>query len=153
MTSRPRPQPAPALDAGCGDGSLARRIAWLGHRTTGVDCSPSAIAPAAAQDPGHGHKPLWRCVDITTGDHGALPEPARTVVTCRLAYRWIDHEPAFLSRVRHLLAGAGPSGWPPRSRPRLGGDAHGGLVHRPHRRPRRRAPLTPACPTIRGRAW
>ncbi|MER6852843.1 methyltransferase domain-containing protein [Streptomyces flaveolus] len=41
----------PALDIGCGDGSLARRLAGLGYRTTGIDCSPSAIA--LAPRPGH----------------------------------------------------------------------------------------------------
>ncbi|MFD5815681.1 class I SAM-dependent methyltransferase [Streptomyces sp. NPDC127038] len=97
----------PALDIGCGDGSLARCLTQLGYRATGIDCSPSAIALAAAQDPSPGPEPLWRCMDITTADLGALPEPAYALVTCRLVYRWIDNKPAFLSRVRHLLAPGG----------------------------------------------
>ncbi|MFD6967842.1 class I SAM-dependent methyltransferase [Streptomyces sp. NPDC059949] len=97
----------PALDIGCGDGSLARRLADLGYRTTGIDCSPSAIALAAAQDPGPGRVPVWQCMDFTTDDLGALPEPAYAVVTCRLVYRWINDKTAFLDRIRHLLAPGG----------------------------------------------
>lgn len=97
----------PALDIGCGDGSLARRLAQLGYRTTGIDCSPSAIALAAAQDPTPGHGPAWRCVDVITDDLSGLPEPAYAVVTCRLVYRWIDEKAIFLERVRRLLAPGG----------------------------------------------
>ncbi|MFD8809720.1 class I SAM-dependent methyltransferase [Streptomyces sp. NPDC059597] len=97
----------PALDIGCGSGSLTWRLAELGFRTTGIDCSPSAIALAAAQEPGHGRVPIWQCMDFTTDDLGALPEPAYAVITCRLVYRWIDDKTAFLDRVRHLLAPGG----------------------------------------------
>ncbi len=97
----------PALDIGCGDGSLTRRLAQLGYRTTGIDCSSSAVALAAAQGPRPGHEPVWRCMDITTDDLGVLPEPAYAVITCRLVYRWVDDKAAFLDRVRHLLAPGG----------------------------------------------
>ncbi|NEY34577.1 methyltransferase domain-containing protein [Streptomyces sp. PRKS01-65] len=96
----------PALDIGCGDGALARRLAQLGYRTTGIDCSPSAVALAAARDTRPGHA-VWQCMDITTDDLSALPEPAYAVITCRLVYRWIDDKPAFLDRVRRLLAPGG----------------------------------------------
>ncbi|GGZ21052.1 class I SAM-dependent methyltransferase [Streptomyces poonensis] len=95
----------PALDLGCGDGALARRLEQLGYRTTGIDCSPSAVALAAAQDSGPG--PVWRCMDITTDDLNALPDRAYAVITCRLVYRWIDDQAAFLDRVRRLLAPGG----------------------------------------------
>ncbi|MGW2652103.1 class I SAM-dependent methyltransferase [Streptomyces sp. NPDC001478] len=97
----------PALDLGCGDGSLIRRLAELDFRPTGVDCSPSAIALASALGAGTGHEPLWRCMDIATDDLRALPEPAYAVITCRLVYRWIDDKAAFLDRVRHILAPGG----------------------------------------------
>ncbi|MFJ4880310.1 class I SAM-dependent methyltransferase [Streptomyces sp. NPDC088745] len=77
----------PALDIGCGDGTLTRRLAQLGFRTTGIDCSPSAIALAATQEFGHGRVPVWQCMDFTTDDLGTLPEPAFAVITCRLVYR------------------------------------------------------------------
>ncbi|MFG2978871.1 class I SAM-dependent methyltransferase [Streptomyces sp. NPDC048331] len=96
-----------ALDIGCGDGSLARRLADLGYRTTGIDCSPTAIALAAAQNPGRGRVPAWQRLDFTTDDLTALPEPAYAVITCRLVYRWIDDKAAFLHRVHRLLVPGG----------------------------------------------
>ncbi|KUO04820.1 class I SAM-dependent methyltransferase [Streptomyces caeruleatus] len=96
----------PALDIGSGAGALARHLHHvLGYRATGVDCSPSALALAAAQDPGPG--PDWRCLDITTDSLTALPDPAYAVITCRLVYRWMDDKAAFINRVRHLLAPGG----------------------------------------------
>ncbi|MEU0715630.1 class I SAM-dependent methyltransferase [Streptomyces lavendulocolor] len=96
----------PALDIGSGDGSLACHLHHeLGYRTTGVDCSPSALALAAAQDTGSG--PTWHCADITTDDLTTLPEPAYALVTCRLVYRWMDDKSGFLDRVRQLLAPGG----------------------------------------------
>ncbi|MER6332725.1 class I SAM-dependent methyltransferase [Streptomyces sp. NPDC001034] len=95
----------PALDIGTGDGGLARRLHRLGYRTTGIDCAPSALAEAARQGDG----PAWRLMDFVTDDLGALPFPAGTyaLVTCRLVYRWTDDKPAFLDRVRRLLAPGG----------------------------------------------
>lgn len=56
----------PALDIGSGADALTRHLHHvLGYRATGVDCSPSALALAAAQDtgprpglavPGHHHR-------------------------------------------------------------------------------------------------
>ncbi|MEV6956084.1 bifunctional class I SAM-dependent methyltransferase/NUDIX hydrolase [Streptomyces sp. NPDC051183] len=86
----------PALDIGSGDGLLARRLAELGYRTTGIDCSPTAIALATAQDPGRGRVPAWQCLDFTTDALSTLPEPAYPVITCRLVYRWIDDAAAHL---------------------------------------------------------
>ncbi|MFE5406772.1 class I SAM-dependent methyltransferase [Streptomyces sp. NPDC056580] len=98
----------PALDIGSGAGALARHLHHeLGYRTTGVDCSPSAVALAAAQDTGTVPGPAWRCLDITTTDLAALPDPAFAVITCRLVYRWMDDKAAFIERVRHLLAPGG----------------------------------------------
>ncbi|MFF9157631.1 class I SAM-dependent methyltransferase [Streptomyces sp. NPDC014846] len=96
----------PALDIGSGDGTLARHLHHeLGYRTTGADCSPSALALAAAHDSGSG--PAWRCLDITADDLTALPDPAYKLITCRLVYRWMDNKPAFLSLVRQLLVPGG----------------------------------------------
>lgn len=98
----------PALDIGSGDGTMTRHLHHeLGYRTTGVDCSPSAIALATAQDPGPCPGPVWTCLDITTDDLTALPELAYAVITCRLVYRWMDDKAEFLNRVRQLLAPGG----------------------------------------------
>ncbi|MFY4721517.1 class I SAM-dependent methyltransferase [Streptomyces sp. LaBMicrA B280] len=73
----------PALDLGCGDGALARHLHHeLGYRTTGIDISPSAVAPAA-DDEGPAPGPAWQCADITTSDLTGLPEPPYAVITCR----------------------------------------------------------------------
>ncbi len=42
------PPPCVALDLGCGGGQVAIRLASRGHRVTGVDFSPTAIALARA---------------------------------------------------------------------------------------------------------
>ncbi|MFI6107471.1 class I SAM-dependent methyltransferase [Streptomyces sp. NPDC051310] len=98
----------PALDIGTGEGVVARHLQdELGYRATGVDCSITAVALAAAQDTGPGPRVAWRCLDFTADDLTVLPEPAYTVITCRLAYRWMDDKPAFLHRVRQLLAPGG----------------------------------------------
>jgi hypothetical protein len=97
-----------ALDIGAGDGTLARHLHQLGYRTTGIDCAPSAIAAArSTQSTRHGHGPAWRLMDFIADDLSALPDPAYAVVTCRLVYRWMDDKPAFLDRVRHVLAPGG----------------------------------------------
>ncbi|MFC9585808.1 class I SAM-dependent methyltransferase [Streptomyces yangpuensis] len=96
----------PALDIGTGDGSLARYLQHdLGYRTAGIDCSPSAITLAAAQDTRPG--PTWQCADITSDDLTTLPEPAYALITSRLVYRWMEDKPGFLDRVRQLLAPGG----------------------------------------------
>lgn len=101
-----------ALDIGSGDGALARHLHHeLGYRTTGIDCSPSAVALAAIHDtntdPGPGRGPAWHCLDITTDDLTTLVHPAYALITCRLVYRWIDDKPAFLDRIRRILAPGG----------------------------------------------
>ncbi|MFI5867578.1 class I SAM-dependent methyltransferase [Streptomyces sp. NPDC051546] len=98
----------PALDIGCGDGALTRHLHHQrGYRATGIDCSPSAVALAAAQDSPETPGPLWRCVDVGADDLTCLPDPAYAVITCRLVYRWIDDKPAFVNRVRRLLVPGG----------------------------------------------
>ncbi|MFE1190045.1 class I SAM-dependent methyltransferase [[Kitasatospora] papulosa] len=100
----------PALDIGSGDGALARHLHYkLGYRTTGIDCSPSAVALAAAHDtnPGPGPGPTWQCLDITTDDLTSLAHPAYALITCRLVYRWINDKPAFLDRIRRVLVPGG----------------------------------------------
>lgn len=95
----------PALDIGTGDGALARHLHHLGYRTTGIDFAPSAIAAAQDAQPQGG--PTWRLMDFSTDDLSTLPDPAYTVVACRLVYQWLDDKPAFLDRVRRVLAPGG----------------------------------------------
>jgi ubiquinone/menaquinone biosynthesis C-methylase UbiE len=98
----------PALDIGTGDGALARHLHQLGYHTTGIDFAPSAVAVARnTQVPPYRGGPLWRLMDFATDNLSALPDLAYAVVTCRLVYRWMDDKPAFLHRVRHVLAPGG----------------------------------------------
>ncbi|MEV6057174.1 class I SAM-dependent methyltransferase [Streptomyces sp. NPDC052107] len=98
----------PALDIGTGDGALARHLHQLGYRTTGIDFAPSAVAAARnTQVPQYRGGPAWRLMDFATESLSALPDPAYAVVTCRLVYRWMDDKPAFLHRVRQVLAPGG----------------------------------------------
>ncbi|CAM5322997.1 hypothetical protein SAVIM338S_00793 [Streptomyces avidinii] len=101
-------QGRPALDIGCGDGALARHLQHeLEYQTTGIDCSPSALALAAAQDSPGTPGPVWKCTDVETDDLTVLPESAYAVITCRLVYRWIDDKASFVNRVRRLLVPGG----------------------------------------------
>ncbi|GAA5702524.1 ubiquinone biosynthesis O-methyltransferase, mitochondrial [Streptomyces avermitilis] len=98
----------PALDVGCGDGSLTRHLHdRLGYRTTGIDCAPSAIDLAAHTGPGTGDQPRYQVMDFATADLSTLPDPAYAVITCRLVVRFITDKDAFVDRVRQLLAPGG----------------------------------------------
>ncbi|MFJ4570628.1 class I SAM-dependent methyltransferase [Streptomyces sp. NPDC088846] len=92
-----------ALDLGCGAGELTRSLVRLGYRTTGIDCAPSAVATARATNPDL----EIQLFDFEAGDLSQLPHSAFAAITCRLVYRWIDDKPAFLSRIRGLLAPGG----------------------------------------------
>jgi SAM-dependent methyltransferase len=78
----------------------------LGYRTTGIGFSPSGIAAAAQKTRSHQHGqgPTRHLMDFAADDPDALPYRAYAVVTCRLVYRWMDDKPAFLDRVRKVLA-------------------------------------------------
>jgi SAM-dependent methyltransferase len=54
--------PARVLDAGCGAGRVAARLAQLGYDCTGVDVDPSMLAVARREHPG----PAWVLADLAT---------------------------------------------------------------------------------------
>jgi len=59
--------PAPGratLELGCGEGRVARDLAAIGHRVTGIDASPSLLAAAREADPSG---------EYVQGDAAALP--------------------------------------------------------------------------------
>jgi SAM-dependent methyltransferase len=64
------PPPARVLDAGCGTGRVAARLAELGYDCTGVDVDPSMLAVARREHPGL----TWVLADL-----GALHEAVEVV--------------------------------------------------------------------------
>lgn len=96
-----------ALDVGCGDGSLTRHLHHqLGYRATGIDCAPSAIALATDAGP-RADRPHFQVMDFANDRLDELPDPAYTVITCRLVLRFIADKKIFLDRVRQLLVPGG----------------------------------------------
>lgn len=73
--------PGRALDAACGTGRYAERLAQLGHAVTGVDATPEMLAQAQAKVP---------AAHFLPGDVTALPLPddAFDLAVCALA---LDH--------------------------------------------------------------
>jgi len=65
------------LDAGCGTGTLALRLAGAGYQVTGLDLSGSMLEMARAKDTGE--RVAWRQGDVTRFD---LPGDPFDVVTC-----------------------------------------------------------------------
>ncbi|GAA5155548.1 class I SAM-dependent methyltransferase [Nocardioides marinquilinus] len=67
------PPPARVLDAGCGTGRVARRLAALGHPVVGVDDDAAMVEVARRESPGL----TWHVADVATLD---LDGPAFDVV-------------------------------------------------------------------------
>jgi SAM-dependent methyltransferase len=67
------PPPARVLDAGCGTGRVAARLAELGYDCAGVDVDPSMLAVARREHPGL----AWVLADLA--DLGALHEAGAVV--------------------------------------------------------------------------
>lgn len=91
-----------ALDVGCGDGLLARKLAARAERVTGVDSSPEMIAGAREQAAGH---PGLGFVagDFLTAD---LPDAGYDFICSVSAVHQMDFTAA-LARMRDLLRPGG----------------------------------------------
>jgi SAM-dependent methyltransferase len=96
-------RPGTALDAGCGEGADAIRLAQLGWTVTGVDISATAVDKAkdAAAASGLTNAVEFRCSDITSG----VPEPTFDLVTAHHV-----HTPDDRAFVRALGAAVRPGG-------------------------------------------
>jgi ubiquinone/menaquinone biosynthesis C-methylase UbiE len=103
------------LDAGCGEGRLARRLRDAGHRAVGVDASPTLVRLVTEADAGGD----YRVADVTS-----LPfEDAvfDTVVSFMVLQDVRDHEAAIREAARVLRPGL------PLLRDRAPGRLGGGL--------------------------
>lgn len=69
-------RPSHVLDAGCGTGRVAIRLAELGHRVIGVDLDASMLQEARAAAPGID----WRLVDLADAAALHLDAPVDAVV-------------------------------------------------------------------------
>ena len=92
--------PGAALDAACGTGRHARRLAGLGHHVTGVDASPAMLARARAAVPQ---------ATFRDGDLSALPlEPASVdLVVCALALEHVAGLGAAIAELSRVLRPGG----------------------------------------------
>jgi len=91
--------PGRALDAACGTGRHAARLAELGHQVVGVDATPAMLSLARKKVPG---------VDFRLGKLEELPVQDATVdlVTCALALSHLDDlRPAITEFARVLKPG------------------------------------------------
>jgi len=96
--------PKTCLDIGCGTGHLTRELYNRGYTCTGVDTSTKAIelakvaAIAPAKDLTYIH------LSSANESFVALPGAPFGLITCKLVYAFVEDKPAFLSRVKDVLA-------------------------------------------------
>lgn len=99
------PPPARVLDAGCGAGLLARRLAGIGYEVAGVDASPACIAHARqAAGAGMGG-PAFAVGDLT-----ALPFPDASFAGA-VAGEVLEHVTRDDQAAAELFRVIAPGGW------------------------------------------
>jgi SAM-dependent methyltransferase len=93
---------ADALDVGCGDGLLARKLAGRSQHVTAIDNSPAMVA--RARDLAAGHPGIT----VIEGDFltAILPAPSYDFACSVTAIHHMDFEPALI-RLRDLLRPGG----------------------------------------------
>ncbi len=98
--------PKICLDIGCGTGQLTRELCHRGYACVGVDTSTKAIEIAKSLTV------VWP--ELLTYIHlsennafAKLPHAPYSLITCKLAYTFIQNKPSFLQRVKDALASGG----------------------------------------------
>lgn len=89
-----------ALDAACGTGRYAVRLAALGHDVTGVDQSPEMLARAAAKVPG-------ARFETSSLDKLPFPDASFDVAVCALALTHLPTLGPAIGELRRVLAPGG----------------------------------------------
>lgn len=112
------------IDAGCGNGQLARGLADLGARITAFDFAEELIARARARSAEYGDLIDYHVIDATApAQLAALPEGAFNAVTCSqvlmdmtviepliaAAHGWLVPEGVFVFSVSHPCFNSGTS--------------------------------------------
>jgi len=99
------PRGARILDAGCGPGRVAGRLADLGHHVVGVDIDAELIAAAQSDHPG----PTWLTRDLAVLDLTGIADSFDVIVSAGNVMTFLD--PATRRQVLHrLLAHLAPDG-------------------------------------------
>lgn len=95
-----------ALDIGCGTGQLTRDLYHRGFRVTGIDLAESAVQLARSATTVGDDLLTYRQLDIERDNTDTLPFPFG-LITCKNVYAFITDKPAFLQRIKQLLAADG----------------------------------------------
>ena len=105
-----RTDPCPALDVGCGEGRLCRKLAARGFQPTGLDPTPELLARARALDPGGRY--VEAGAEAMPFPDGAFP----LVISCLSLIDIPDYRTALAEMARVLAPGgrlwiANLAGW------------------------------------------
>jgi len=99
--------PKACLDVGCGTGQLLRELFHRGYECVGVDAATSAIHLANSLTTVLPPQLQYLHYDIEHDDISKLPITAYSLITCKFVYKFIKDKPAFLKKVKSLLAPGG----------------------------------------------
>lgn len=91
------------LDIGCGTGQLTRELSHRGYVCTGTDVSHAAIELAKANTIRNTELTYLRH-DIEKDSVENISGQPYSLITCKLVYAFIKDKPAFLSKIKQLLA-------------------------------------------------
>lgn len=99
--------PKTCIDIGCGTGRLTRELYHRGYQCVGVDASTSAIRLASQLTVVAREQLRYVRFDIEHDDTRKLPQQPYSLITCKLVYAFIQDKPAFVQKVKQLLAPGG----------------------------------------------
>lgn len=95
------------LDIGSGTGQLTRELYHRGYVCGGIDISTSAVKIAQSLTVMPQDHLWYRHFDIEQDDVDKLPGQQYSIITCKLVYAFIKDKPAFLQKIKRLLAPGG----------------------------------------------
>lgn len=99
--------PKTCLDIGCGTGQLTRELYHRGYQCVGIDASTTAIKLAQSYTVVPENRLSYVKRDVERETINNLPLALYSLITCKLVYAFVKDKPAFLERVKQLLAPTG----------------------------------------------